>query len=115
MLPVKRQKLEEDVSETSDHNSVESDDIDEQSVVDCSSDDDDNSDDLIKNRFLKVLKKIENGGATDFAVSGILPNAPIHLITIKVRKQFKIIPIVFKTIFPSSEKSETNALPIVRR
>lgn len=41
---------------------------------------------LIKNRLLKVLNNIANVGASEFAISGILSDAPAHAISIKVRK-----------------------------
>lgn len=93
MWAVKRPRLHGDDSDPSD--SVESDDNGEQYGISAeSSDDDGNDETLIKNRLLKVLKHVESGGATDYAISGILPDAPTLLISIKVSKQFKMISIV---------------------
>lgn len=61
---------------------------------DCN--DENNDETLLKNRFLKVLKHVENVGASEFAISGSLSDAPIHAISIKVsqKKLFRLCGVV---------------------
>lgn len=81
MWCAKRQKMYED------------DDDDHFDVSEESSNDDDSIDEtLIKNRLQKVLKIFETIGATEFVISGTLSDAPLLLISIKVRK-YRMIPI----------------------
>lgn len=55
---------------------------------DCYENNDENNDEtLLKNRLLKVLKNVENVGASEFAISGSLSDAPIHAILIKVSQK----------------------------
>lgn len=43
----------------------------------------------IKNRMLKALIKVANVCTSDYAISGILSDAPVHAISIKVKNEKK--------------------------